>query len=144
MDKNNEITLKNQLCFPLYVCSREMVKKYSPLLEKAELTYTQYIAMEVLWERKSMTSKEMGTLLHLDSGTLTPLLKKMESKGLLSRCRMPSDERNLLVTITARGEDLKKIVDNVPQEIESQLNLTAKERATLSELLLKLYAGSKD
>ena len=87
-DKQYEaVKLENQLCFPLYACSRETIRLYKPYLDELELTYTQYISMMVLWEKKSVTVKELGRALYLDSGTLTPLLKKLENKGLLTRRR---------------------------------------------------------
>ena len=94
MDKKYEaLKLENQLCFPLYAASRDVIKQYKTSLDNLDLTYTQYIVMLVLWERKQITTKEMGRILHLDSGTLTPLLKKMEGKGLVSRKRSEFDER---------------------------------------------------
>ena len=90
--KKDPLRLENQLCFPLYACARETIKLYKPYLDELDLTYTQYIAMMVLWEKKAVTVKEMGAMLHLDSGTLTPLLKKMEAKGLLIRRRSTDRE----------------------------------------------------
>ena len=94
------LKLENQLCFPLYACSREIVKKYKPYLDELDLTYTQYITMMVMWERKQINVKELGECLFLDSGTLTPLLKKLEQKGWVTRQRAKSDERVLIVTLT--------------------------------------------
>ena len=94
------LRLDSQLCFPLYACSKEIIRRYKPLLDELDLTYTQYITMLVLWEHKSLTAKELGRILYLDSGTLTPLLKKLENKGLLTRKRSDADERNLIVTVT--------------------------------------------
>ena len=102
-----KLKLKNQLCFPLYVCSRETIKLYKPHLDKLGLTYTQYITMLVLWEHDRITVKELGNQLYLDSGTLTPLLKKLEEKGLINRRRSAMDERNLIVTLTPAGEAMK-------------------------------------
>ena len=138
MEKYDTLKLENQLCFPMYACSREVVKKYGPYLEEIDLTYTQYVAMMVMWEHKSVTSKEMGRLLHLDSGTLTPLLKKMEAKGLLSRCRMPEDERNLLVTITPEGEALQEKAATIPGCIAHEIKLTDEEAKELYRLLYKV------
>ena len=107
-NKYDALKLSNQLCFPLYACARETIKRYKPYLDELDLTYTQYITMMVLWERKSVTVKELGTALYLDSGTLTPLLKKMEVKGLLSRRRSSDDERNLIVSLTEKGEQLRE------------------------------------
>lgn len=138
MEKYDALKLENQLCFPLYACSREIVKKYGPYLEEIDLTYTQYVAMMVMWEHKSITSKEMGRILHLDSGTLTPLLKKMEGKGLIERCRMPEDERNLLVTLTPAGDALKDKALSVPGCISQHVNLDEEEAKLLYRLLYKV------
>ena len=91
-DKYDALKLENQLCFPLYACSKEIVRKYKPFLDELDLTYTQYIAMMVLWEHRQISVKDMGALLYLDSGTLTPVLKKLEQKGYLVRAR-DSEER---------------------------------------------------
>ena len=97
--------LENQLCFPLYAAARSVTGLYTPWLKQLGLTYTQYITMLVLWEHEKLTVKELGAELYLDSGTLTPLLKKLEEKGLVTRCRSTRDERNLILTITEDGED---------------------------------------
>ena len=102
----NLLRLENQLCFPLYAASREVIKLYKPYLDLLDLTYTQYIAMLLLWEYGSMTVKEIGDHLFLDSGTLTPLLKKLEAKGVISRTRSQKDERNLDVALTDAGRAL--------------------------------------
>ena len=118
MDKKYDaLKLENQICFPLYACSREIIKQYKPFLDEIDLTYTQYIAMMVLWEHQSVTVKELGQYLFLDSGTLTPLLKKMEAKGIISRKRDEEDERSLIVSLTAEGEALKERAVEVPQKI---------------------------
>ena len=96
--KYDALKIENQLCFPLYACSREIIKRYKPFLDEIDLTYTQYIAMMVMWEQREVNVKELGKRLYLDSGTLTPLLKKLESKGLVSRKRSREDERNLIVS----------------------------------------------
>ena len=132
------LLLKNQLCFPLYACARETVKLYKPHLDPLGLTYTQYITMMVLWERRSVTAKELGQRLYLDSGTLTPLLKRMETKGLLTRQRDPLDERSLRVTITDAGEALKERAVELPYVMAECVNLTPEESETLYKLLYKL------
>lgn len=132
------LKLENQLCFPLYACSREVVKKYKPFLDEIGLTYTQYITMMVLWEKKSVNVKSLGESLYLDSGTLTPLLKKLESMGLVSRDRSKMDERNLVVRITEKGEQLKEQAKVIPGQMGDCLNLSAEEAATLYSLLYKL------
>lgn len=132
------LKLENQLCFPLYACSREIVKRYKPFLDKIDLTYTQYIAMMVMWEKKCVNVKELGECLYLDSGTLTPLLKKLESKGLLTRKRSDKDERNLIATITAEGEKLKEKAVDIPLQMAGCTNLTAEEGILLYSILYKI------
>ena len=127
-----------QICFPLYACSREVIKQYKPFLDEIDLTYTQYITMMVLWERKMLTVKELGECLFLDSGTLTPLLKKMEHKGLLTRRRSEEDERNLIVTITDAGEQLKEQAVTVPEKMARCSNLEPEEAETLYRILYKM------
>lgn len=138
--KYDVIKLKNQLCFPLYACSRETIRLYKPYLDELDLTYTQYISMMVLWERKSVTVKELGTELYLDSGTLTPLLKKLEAKGLLTRKRSTEDERNLIVTITEKGEDLKEKAVSIHHSMAACVNLTPEESLTMYHLLYKMLS----
>lgn len=132
------LKLDNQLCFPLYACSREIIRQYKPFLDELDLTYTQYIVMMVLWERRSVTAKELGECLYLDSGTLTPLLKKMEGKGLLSRARSAQDERNLIVTVTEAGEALKEQAVKVPALMAQCSPLEPQEAMTLYRLLYKM------
>ena len=135
-NKYESLKLSKQLCFPLYACSREMIKLYKPYLDELGLTYTQYITMMVLWEHKAMTVKALGQELYLDSGTLTPLLKKLEEKGLVTRRRSDLDERNLIVTITQEGEALKERAIAIPYEMAKCVNLP-KER--ILELYQMLY-----
>ena len=132
------LRLENQLCFPLYACAREVVKKYKPFLDDIDLTYTQYITMMVLWEAGETTSKDIGERLHLDSGTLTPVIKKLAEKGLVTRQRDKDDERNLLVALTAAGEDLKRRAAAIPAQMGGCIRLTPEEAATLYGLLYKL------
>ena len=139
MDKKYEVLkLENQLCFPLYACSRELIKHYKPFLDELDLTYTQYSAMMVLWEHRSVTVKEMGQYLFLDSGTLTPLLKKMEAKGLITRKRDQEDERSLIISLTDEGEALKERAVEVPVKLAQCVRLTPEETGELYRLLHKL------
>ena len=138
MEEYISLKLENQLCFPLYVCSREIIKKYKPVLDKLNLTYTQYITMMVLWEKKECRVNELGKYLHLDSGTLTPLLKKLENKGYLKRIRDKNDERNLNIIITNSGIALRKKALIVPQEVKKCINLSEEEIIVLYKLLYKL------
>lgn len=137
-DKYDALKLENQLCFPLYACSKEIVRKYKPFLDELDLTYTQYIAMMVLWEHKQISVKDMGTLLYLDSGTLTPVLKKLEQKGYLVRARDSQDERVLNVTITELGENLKKDAVLVPQKMGCCVCLEKEDADELYRLLHKV------
>ena len=137
------LKLKNQLCFPLYACSKEVVRMYKPFLDEIGLTYTQYIAMMVLWEKKELTVKDLGDSLYLDSGTLTPLLKKMEAQGLVLRARSSSDERSVLVTLTEQGEKLRDKAVEIPAIIGSCLPISRDEAQTLYGLLYKILGSIK-
>lgn len=141
--KIDPLKLENQLCFPLYAASREVIKLYKPYLDELELTYTQYIAMLLLWELGSMTVKEIGSYLYLDSGTLTPLLKKLEAKGLISRARSTKDERNLNVTATKEGMALRDKALHIPPEMGKHNPLSPEETVTLYRLLYKML-GKED
>ena len=136
--ENSILKLENQICFPLYAASRDVIKRYKPYLDDMGLTYTQYITMIVLWEEKTVTVKELGKRLYLDSGTLTPLLKKMEAKGLITRKRSFEDERNLIVTVTEEGERLKEMADGIPEKILACSEISLEEAVTLRALLLKI------
>lgn len=137
-NKYDALKLENQLCFPLYACSKEIVKRYKPLLDEMDLTYTQYITMMVLWEHKQMNVKELGSYLYLDSGTLTPVLKKLEQKGYLTRKRDEKDERVLNVAITEVGESLKEKAVEIPGKIGGCVALEPEDALKLYELLQKL------
>ncbi len=132
------LALKSQLCFPLYACAKEVVRRYTPLLDALGLTYTQYIAMMVLWESQQVTVKELGERLYLDSGTLTPLLKKMERQGLVSRARSAVDERSVIITLTEQGAALRARALEVPAHMASCINLSPEEARTLYGLLHKV------
>lgn len=134
------LKLKNQLCFPLYACAKEIVRKYKPFLDPLDLTYTQYIAMMVMWEKKTVTVKELGEQLYLDSGTITPVLKKLELKGYITRNRSETDERSVLVTITDSGEKLKDSAAEVPLKLGRCVNLSPEEAGQLYGLLNKLLS----
>lgn len=142
-DRYAPLLLENQLCFPLYACSREVIKRYRPYLEALELTYTQYIAMMVIWEAGCISVKDMGKRLYLDSGTLTPVLKSLEAKGLLLRRRWEKDERVLLVQATDEGMALRDRALHIPAELAGCVDLTGEEAAVLYRLLYKLL-GKKE
>lgn len=144
MGEFEDLKLENQICFPLYACSRELIKKYKPHLDRLDLTYTQYITLMVVWEKKNITVKALGDLLYLDSGTLTPLLKKLEAKGLVNRIRSTEDERNLIISITPKGEEMKKEALNIPGEMAKEVKLEAAEIDMLYKLLYKLLKQDEE
>ncbi|MBR1912691.1 MAG: MarR family transcriptional regulator [Treponema sp.] len=134
----DSLRLENQLCFPLYACSKEIVRRYKPFLDEIDLTYTQYITMMVFWEHSEMNVKELGERLFLDSGTLTPVLKKLEAKEYISRTRSKDDERNLIVRITEKGEALKEQACSIPERMASCFSLEKEEAVALKNILDKL------
>lgn len=138
MGKYDCLKLENQLCFPLYASAKEVVRKYTPFLEELDITYTQYITLMVLWENPDITVKDLGEKLFLDSGTLTPLLKKLESKGIIKRTRDQSDERVLRVSLTYEGNKLRDKAVKIPAQIGACLPLTPEEAGTLYTLLYKM------
>ncbi len=140
-DKYERLRLKNQICFPLYACSKEVVRKYKPFLDKLDLTYTQYITMMVMWEYKSISVKDLGELLYLDSGTLTPVLKILEKKNYVTRQRSSEDERVLIVSVTPEGVALQKRAVKIPEQMSSCMNLSQEEAVQLYKLLYKLLEG---
>ena len=135
------LKLENQLCFPLYACAREVVKRYKPFLDDIDLTYTQYVTMMVLWEKPSVTSKEIGERLHLDSGTLTPVIKKLAEKGLVTRARSAEDERNLVVTLTDAGLALRDRAACIPGQMGQCICLSPEDAATLYRILYQLLGS---
>lgn len=136
--KYDGLKLENQLCFPLYACAKEIIRRYKPYLDELDLTYTQYITMMVLWDRQELSVKELGKYLFLDSGTLTPVLKKLECKGYITRHRSKEDERSLLVTITETGDKLKEQAIEVPGKLVQCIKLDPEDAMTLYQLLYKL------
>lgn len=120
---NDHLKLDKQLCFPLYAASNLLVKVYRPLLEPLGLTYSQYLVMLVLWERDSVSVGDLGHCLYLDSGTLTPLLKRMENSGFINRRRDSNDERRVLISLTTKGSELKELAVNIPNKLSEQLNI---------------------
>lgn len=137
-DKFDCLKLENQLCFPLYAASREVLRRYTPLLKPLDLTYTQYIVLMVLWEQQEISVCELGKKLFLDTGTLSPLLKSMEKKDLLTRTRAKSDERIVNVAITKEGMALREKAAGIPPVIGSCLSLSQEEAVELYRLLYKL------
>ncbi len=132
------LKLENQLCFPLYACAKEIVRKYKPYLDKIDLTYTQYLVMMVMWDVKKINVKELGKRLYLDSGTLTPLLKKLEIKGFITRTRSTQDERNLIIEISEAGERLKDEAVGIPANIGACVNLSSEKAELLYTTLYEI------
>lgn len=133
--------LDNQLCFSLYVCSKEVIKLYKPLLEPYGLTYTGYITMMALWEKDNVNVKELGSRLFLDSGTLTPLLKKLEAQGYVERTRDPRDERNIIIRLTEKGLALKGMASCIPRQLMENLDLGNVKALVLMKTLHQLMAS---
>ena len=137
-----QLLLKNQLCFPLYACSRKIVGNYTPFLKPLGLTYTQYIVMMVLWEKESVNVGQLGEILYLDAGTLTPLLKRLEKAGYVTRERSREDERITIISITEEGNGLKEKCKDIPFELAKEgTALSDKEAAQLYKLLYKFLEG---
>ena len=139
MEDNYEVLrLKNQLCFPIYLCSKEIQRRYTPYLNELNLTYTQYVVMMYFWEHGSSNVKAIGKALLLDPSTLTPLLKKLESKGYITRNRSEQDERNLIVELTDSGRELQDKAINIPAQIGRCLDLSEEEAVALYNILYKV------
>jgi len=135
------LKLENQVCFPLYACSKELVRQYGPYLKKLNLTYTQYIVMMVLWEKEKVSSRDLAEALHLDYGTLTPVLKRLDQAGYLNRERSAEDERLLTLSITKEGKDLKKKAITIPPCIAACMGLTREEFGMLYVLTRKALSN---
>ncbi len=136
------LKLENQVCFPIYALSRQITALYRPYLEKLGLTYPQYLVMMILWEHKSKTVKELGEILLLDSGTLTPLLKRMETSGLVNRKRSEDDERIVNIIITEKGLDLKKQAEDIPFKIKEKLQADDEQLIKLRVQLKKMIESA--
>ena len=139
--KYDALKLENQLCFPLYAAAREVIKQYRPYLDELDLTYTQYVTMMVLWEEQKIGVKALGKKLFLDSGTLTPVLKSLESKGFVLRCRSKEDERMLEVTVTEKGMALRERAVEIPPQVAGCVKLDTEEALQLYSLLYKLLGS---
>jgi DNA-binding MarR family transcriptional regulator len=131
MDMQETMKLDNQICFALYACSREMTKLYRPMLDRIDLTYTQYVTMLALWEQDQVSVTALGNKLYLDSGTLTPLLKKLEAAGHITRKRDIQDERSVIVELTEQGRALQEQAAGIPAQIACKLDGTPEEAAGL-------------
>lgn len=144
MDKYDCLKLSNQLCFPIYVLSKEIVNKYTPLLKPYGLTYTQYLVLLVLFEEEAITVNELGQKIYLDSGTLSPLLKKLEAKGYIDRARSNNDERSVIISLKEKGKNLKEELINIPHCVSKCVNLNEEEAKYFYGLLYKVLEGLKN
>ena len=140
----DSLDLEKQICFPFYAASREIIKLYRPYLDPLDLTYTQYITMMVLWKEKKINVKTLGKRLFLDSGTLTPVLKSLESKGLITRQRSQKDERVLIAELTEKGDALKNEAVHIPYHLSKKVNLAYDEAQLAYKLVYKLLEPYKD
>lgn len=138
------LRLENQLCFPLYACAKEIVKAYKPYLDELDLTYTQYITMMVMWEHRELRVKEVGKYLYLDSSTLTPLLKRLEEKGYVTRRRSREDERDLIVTVTDAGMALRERALPVPRRLAACVDMKPERAQLLYDILYELLGKLGD
>jgi MarR family transcriptional regulator, organic hydroperoxide resistance regulator len=129
--QDNFLKLEQHLCFAAYACSKEMTRRYRPILDEFNLTYTQYITLVVLWEKDGLPMKELGARLYLDSGTLTPLLKKLEAMALITRTRDKEDERSVRISLTEEGLELKEKVKNIPLRLFSQSGIDSEKLISL-------------
>ena len=143
MDKYDSLLLKNQLCFPTYAVANKILRKYQPLLDKLNLTYTQYIVMMVMWEKKTVNEKELCESLHLKTNTVAPLIKKLKEKGYIDIKKDKEDKRNLVISLTNEGEKLKEKAVDVPPSIAEEFNLTEEEAMFLYKILYKILDYEK-
>ncbi|MEH7451500.1 MarR family winged helix-turn-helix transcriptional regulator [Gottfriedia acidiceleris] len=148
MNKENQLLLENQVCFSIYACSREITKLYRPILDEIGITYPQYLTLLSLWEKDQQTVKELGETLFLDSGTLTPMLKRMESAGLIFRKRDSNDERKVFITLAEKGTKLKEKAFCIPEKFLKESNTTKEELLTVlnqtKALLKKIQFANED
>lgn len=144
MDKYDSLLLKNQLCFPTYAVANKITRKYQPLLEKIDLTYTQYIAMMVMWEKHEVNEKELCKALFLKTNTLAPLLRRLKEKGFININKDKEDKRNLVISLTNKGEKLKEKAIDVPTSIAKEFNLTEEEAIFLYKILYKILNNEKE
>jgi len=144
MDKYDSLLLKNQLCFPTYAVANKILRKYQPLLDKINLTYTQYIVMMVMWEKSKVNEKELCETLRLKSNTLAPLLKRLKEKGYILIKKDNNDRRNLVISLTKEGEELKAKAVDVPPSIAEEFNLTEEEATFFYKILYKILDYNKE
>jgi DNA-binding MarR family transcriptional regulator len=143
MEKYDSLKLENQLCFPLYALSRKVTKLYKPLLDKYNLTYTQYITMLVIWEYEKISFKKLGQNLYLDSGTLSPVIKRLQNKKLIDKFRDPKDDRSIVIELTEKGKEMKKEIIEVPNKMACQITGNHKTLVQLKKNLDELLVESE-
>lgn len=143
MDKYDNLLLKNQLCFPTYAVANKIVRKYKPFLDKLNLTYTQYIVMLVMWEKEKVNEKELCESLRLNTNTLAPLIKRLKEKGYTNINKDKLDKRNLVISLTPQGKELKEKAKDVPSSIAEEFNLTSEEAVFLYKILYKILDYDK-
>lgn len=141
---SDRLRLDHQLCFPLYACARKVTSLYTPYFKELDLTYTQYIIFLVLWEQDGISVSQLGEKLYLDSGTLTPLLKKMEAKGWIRRTRSDEDERVVKITLTRKGKELEKQAEEIPEKIGACIPLKSEEAEELYRLLYQILKNGDE
>jgi DNA-binding MarR family transcriptional regulator len=137
------LKLKSQVCFPLYTLSREVISRYRPFLDELDITYSQYLVLMVLWENEPQTVNQIGEKLYLDSGTLTPLLKRLELKGIVTRQRQANDERVVNIGLTKIGHELKEKAVFIPQKVVEVMGVTPDELMELKQIVLKILNKTK-
>lgn len=135
---SSKLKLSSQRCFPIYLLSKEIVNMYRPILEEIDLTYPQYLVLMVLWEKQPQSVSQLGDELHLDSGTLTPLLKRLEQKEIIKRQRAATDERIVEISLTEKGMELRKKAEKIPQRISEKINITPEESEILRNIINKI------
>ncbi|MDR6920436.1 MULTISPECIES: MarR family winged helix-turn-helix transcriptional regulator [Chryseobacterium] len=138
MDNSNPPKLENQICFPLYVIAKEITGLYRPFLDELDITYPQYLVLMVLWESDGVTVSHIGEKVFLDSGTLTPLLKRLESKGIIDRKRKKEDERVVEVFLTESGKQLQKKACEIPGKIQNKIGIETEDLIHLKETIQKI------
>lgn len=141
---DDALNLKSQVCFPVYTLSREIISKYRPFLDELGITYPQYLVLMVLWENEPQTVTQIGEKLYLDSGTLTPLLKRLQQKGMILRKRKECDERVVEITVTDEGKALKDLADQVPLKVMETMGVTTEELLDLKQIVLKILNKSRN
>ena len=143
-EKFDALLLKNQLCFPIYAAANKVIRRYQPLLKELDLTYTQYIVMMVMWEKKQVNEKVLVDCLYLQANTLAPLLKKLQQKEYIEISKDPKDKRNLVIKLTQKGSDLKAKAVDVPKTLAQENWLTLEEAIMFRKILYKILNDGKD